>query len=111
MLFFGHWKFFQKRKLLLLGACVTRDHVSTLYRYFKLIKLAQYIVNAYLILDKGKHVKTPKRSSILAQPEILTDICRSILISATANQSLRMLELQNLPLTCDDITLLCQVGF
>ncbi|CDS43293.2 centrosomal protein of 78 kda [Echinococcus multilocularis] len=53
-------------------------------------------------------IKLPKKPSNLTQPEVLTDICRSLLISATANQSLRMLELQNLPLACDDIVLLCQ---
>ncbi|KAL5105871.1 Centrosomal protein of 78 kDa [Taenia crassiceps] len=52
--------------------------------------------------------KAPKRLNSLMQPEVLTDICRSLLISATANQSLRMLELQNLPLACDDVVLLCQ---
>lgn len=43
------------------------------------------------------------------QPAILHDVCRSILISTIANRSLKILELQNLPLTNDDIHLIGKV--
>uniref|UniRef100_A0A5K3FS42 Centrosomal protein of 78 kDa n=1 Tax=Mesocestoides corti TaxID=53468 RepID=A0A5K3FS42_MESCO len=57
---------------------------------------------------KGDTKDYIKKSFVLSHPDILTDICRSILISVTANQSLCLLELQNLPLSIDDVYLVCK---
>nr|CDS26162.1 centrosomal protein of 78 kda [Hymenolepis microstoma] len=41
-------------------------------------------------------------------PEVITDICRTLAISEISNQSLQMLEIQNLPITYDDVLMLCK---
>ncbi|VUZ39703.1 unnamed protein product, partial [Hymenolepis diminuta] len=49
--------------------------------------------------DKRKNEKVQhRRHDPCIQPDVLTDICRTLAISEISNHSLQMIELQNLPI-------------